>query len=88
MLPLEVLGHTDYVICNLLLQDDEVPATLKLYTNPINAIWNVFVQTAGYIDAEVFYAPYLLYPVLTAIMYIIFTFAMPILFNSFLVSTM
>ncbi len=69
-----------------LLQDTSPPPLLLLFLNPINAVWDAFVQTAGYIDSAAFFAPYLFYPELTSIMYVIFVFAMPILFNSFLVS--
>ena len=67
--------------------NEPLPPLLLVFTSPINAVWNIVVQTAGYIDSEgIFNEPYLFYPELSAILYVIFIFSIPILFNDFLVS--
>ncbi len=70
----------------LQLQGSRAPPLLLLFTSPFSAVWNMIVQTAGYIDSAAFNAPYLFYPELSSILYVAFLFTMPILFNSFLVS--
>ena len=65
----------------------DVPPVLVIFGNPFTSLWNVIVQTAGDINtAEFFNAPYLIYREMSIILYVVFVFAMPILFINFIVS--